>query len=468
MTPYAEPAHHTDPFLKAGPIAAWAGSHGLDAHTGLALAACTLAHVAGHALMYQGSNGLSGMRPPSLLGLESDLALRAAFASLTAPIAAIQQSLILKARQHDPADIEAAMTEVNRLHLNVANDFEGRRGSRGRPEDEFASDTRIAGRTTRYEALKRPLMMMENSLPADLGKALTTFHFGRAFLAGGVERLPREERRRSQRLDQIARYLQGAEIPPSTKSHAPQERLTGSIGGILLLPDFQFEEVYESHRAFLGSLVPVASDPTTLLPARVDPVEVDAFLRMFSRELHTLIASRRAFAAAHGRFVDPEWAARYMATRRDFLRECSTLPGELRSPAIVALPDLIAWALFRLSGGDIAQETVLAWAFATARHLRHRAMCMFQTRDQAREAAKRQKIAERLIRRLLQVGPCKRRKLVRGCDDMRQLVNEPVIRVLVQIGVFVETEDKTLTIGRLPSRSLSPSLFIETPTCHEP
>lgn len=57
--------------MESGPIAAWAGSHGLDAHTGLALAGCTLAHLAGGSLMFQDSAGLSGMPPPSFLGQES-------------------------------------------------------------------------------------------------------------------------------------------------------------------------------------------------------------------------------------------------------------------------------------------------------------------------------------------------------------------------------------------------------------
>jgi hypothetical protein len=463
MTQPNDQPQDADTFEQSSTFAAWAGSHGLDAHTGLALAGCTLAHIAGDSLRFQDSAGLSGMPPPSFLGQESDLPLRAALASLTGPISTSQHGLTLKSREHESTDVEAAMAECNRMHSRVRDDFEDQDGSMKEPLDEVASDMRVSRHTIRHEGITHPRLMMEGSPPADLAQALGSYHFGRAFLAGGVEQLPRDPRRRDQRLDQIATCVRGVEIATSAKSRSPHERVTASLRGILMIPDAQFGELLETRRDFLALFVPVASDPSALLPSQVDPAEVAGFHRMFSREAHRLIATRRAFAGAHGRICDPDWLAYFMGLRRDFLRECAALPAEIRTPAIISLPDLVTWTLVRLFDGKLTDDIICTQAFATARHLRDRAMRIYLAHDNARDAAKRKQLAERLIRRLLQVGPCKRRKLVRGSDDMRLLVHEPVISTLIQIGVFVETEDKVLTIGRVPTKSLPPTLFIETP-----
>jgi hypothetical protein len=148
MTQYHDQTDYTDIFEKSGPIAAWAGSHGLDAHTGLVLAGCVLAHVGGASVMFQDGNGFNGMPPPSFVGVESDVALRSALASLTGPIATTQHALLLKSRQHDNADLEEALAECNRRSHRVLDDLLGREdilgGSLASGSDHgIAGDTRV-------------------------------------------------------------------------------------------------------------------------------------------------------------------------------------------------------------------------------------------------------------------------------------------------------------------------------------
>ena len=470
MSQNNDQTNDSDTFEQSGPIAAWAGSHGLDAHAGLVLTGCVLAHVGGESVMFQDSNGFNGMPPPSFVGVESDVALRSALASLTGPIATTQHALLLKSRQHDNADLEEALAECNRRSHRVLDDLQDREnkfgGSWASVSDHgIAGDTQVERRTVRYESLARPRFQMDGSPPADPAQALSSYHFARAFLAGGVEQLPGDNRRRHQRLDQLARFVRGEEITVKTGSH--HERVTASLRGGMFFPDQQFEWLMDERRDFLGLFVPVASDASAKLPIRVDSLSVDKFYTIFTNEMRLLIASRRAFAGAHARIIDPGWLAHYLEMRRDFIRECSAFPAELRTPSIICLPDLVAWTLIRLGRGELPDDYICTRAFATARHVREKARWIYMSRDNARDAAQRKLLAERLIRRLLRLGPCKRRKLVRGSDDMRLIVHEPVIAVLVKIGVFVETEDKTLTIGRVPTNSLPPTLFIEIPQPHE-
>jgi hypothetical protein len=448
------------------PIAEWAESAGQSPHTAIVLAGCVLAHIAGDSLMFLDASGLSGMAPPSFVGFESDMALHSILASLTGPIGRIQMALVLKAREYEQADIDEAMAESNRKYSMVRDDFgeraEENRTSFGAASDyDLGRDTRLERRNIRMESLSRQRFQMGGSPPENLGEALRNYHFACGFLAGGVERLPRDSRRRHQRLDHLERFVRGEEI--TLKSGSREQRVSASIGGIMFLPDEQFEWLLEERRDFFRLFVPIATDEPTTLPGHIDPAIVDEFDAMFFNEARRLIGIRRVYAAANAKFTDPACLARFMGLRRDFIRECSGLPTSLRSPSIMCLPDLVAWTLIRLGRGSLPEDLVCAHAFAAARHVRDGALRVFVAHDNAREAAARMKIASNMIRRLMRLGPTKRRELVRGFDNMKLSLHEPVIQVLIQIGVFVETEDRTLTIGQVPTKPLTPTLFIETP-----
>ena len=104
----------------------------------------------------------------------------------------------------------------------------------------------------------------------------------------------------------------------------------------------------------------------------------------------------------------------------------------------------------------------VAIVFASARRLLADAVRLFMEHDQFALGERRLAVARKLVARLANIGPCKRRALVRGLDQQSLHLHEPVISALVSLGIITEDAKRLLQMGRVPIHQLTSNNLIDT------
>jgi hypothetical protein len=128
------------------------------------------------------------------------------------------------------------------------------------------------------------------------------------------------------------------------------------------------------------------------------------------------------------------------------------------------LPAALCWALDLLTAQCRAAEDPVAnelWALcaaSTAAAQLHRAAAdrLLGSRADAL-LERRMHIVRKLVDRLGEIGPAKRRELLRGLAQQSLAVNGPLIDALIRTGVFHEGEDKVLSLGEVPLADFDPA-----------
>lgn len=322
------------------------------------------------------------------------------------------------------------------------------------PEALLETALNAGTRADHYENLVRPRFMIAGATPAEPSRALAEFNAGACLLAGAREFLPAGERQRHQRVDDLARFIEGAEVQITGKS--PVRRIAATMRGIFVFQPADIDWLLDNRRDFLRQTIPVGTD---VLPVDrgLDWDLAAGFRRRFARAAVHTLACRRAVAPSAAGFSQSMARAEYQAARLEFLMESTACP-----PAIATLPDLAAWTLLRL-WDRFPEQQVVKLALSAARDIRDRSIRMFLAHDQAGESRQRLEAGLKMVQRLIEKGPLKRRELVRGFADQRLELHQPVIDVLLNAGIIAEDADRLLRIGHVPVSNLTANQFITPP-----
>lgn len=456
-----------DPLPPEDPLGleAWSAAHVLDTHTGLALAGAVLANIAGPSLVFNESEP-GETRGINLAGAEGDSFLKMAVADLTAHLRIMQDGLLRKAKEFTAEELDDAMFDHSAFGDNIellaklANPLAARTDARViDDDDQLGRDLETSDKSVMYEKMIHPRFLIAGA-HADMARILSECHAGHGFVAGGVEDLPPGSKR-DHRLDELLRLMRGTEITRTAGNRTKVNVEGVRLGGIFLFPNPDFNRLVTERRDFLFQAIPVLSArPDETLPT-VDEDQAAAFRRRFNRVATHALSLRRAQTRAVGQFWTTETDKEFLCRQRAFLRELQAVPEDCRMHGAAALPAAMAWTLLMLAGQNNLDDYILDTVFAAARSVLDAALRLFREQDQAALCERRLAVARKLFQRLSQLGPCKRRELVRGFDRQSLLIYEPVIRVLLEAGIFTETAKHVLSTGRVPVARLVRQNFIE-------
>ena len=476
LTPAIRPAESTASMSPANSansaddplgLEAWAASHDLAPHTALALVGASLANIAGHSLMFGVPSVNRGAPGINLVGMAGDILLHMAIAELLGPFKSRQDALLLKAHEFSAAEIDFAMF----LHTRTSV-AQGDLRKLAAPEPQDAYDSafpeqqldqamEISPKTVKYQALVKPRFMIYGPTPANPAKVLVECHCGLGFCVGGVEALPAGTQR-NRRVDELLKFIRGAETSsPAARNQTKISIETVRLCGIFMFQTPHFAWLVDQRRDFLCHAIPVGSSPASEQEPAVDETRADGFRRLFDQTAVHVLALRRAFAGAQGWFRRNDAATEFARQQRTFLRQLQQQPDAYRIDEIAALPAVMAWALLMLGGRQDLDQYVLETAFEAARRVNEDAVRMIRIHEQSAISEQRLATARKLVERLARLGSCKRRELVRGFKQQSLGFHEPVLQVLLNIGIFVESPGRVLSLGQVPAAQLDRQKFIE-------
>jgi len=447
-------------------LGAWAASHDLAPHTALALVGASLANIAGHSFVASTPSFNNGAPGISLAGMAGDVFLQAAINDLLGQFKVRQDALLLKTREYTSQEIDDAMflhgmtSDATESLRKLASPEPGDDYDRAFPELQLHKAMEVSPKTIRYEALTRPQFLIYGPPPANPAKVLAECHVGFGFSAGGVEALP-DGSQRNRRVDEMLRFIRGVEITrPANRNRTKVSIETVRMRGIFVFPKADFAWLIDQRREFFCQAIPVTSAPPQQEIA-VDEGKANAFRQAFDQAAVHVLALRRAFHGAYGRFRHDDMANEFARQQRTFLRELQQLPDAYRIDEMAALPAVMAWALLVLARQWDADDYALETALAAARRVNDDAVRLIRTHQQSAIAEQRLATARKLVERLSRLGSCKRRDLVRGLGRQSMEINGPIIQVLLKIGIFVESPDHVLSFGQNPAAQLNCQHFIE-------
>lgn len=473
MNPQLKVLEEKQPDPPADPLGleAWAASRGLGSHTALAIVSSILSAVAGNMFRFDLPASCIGAPGINLAGVDNDSFVAMGIADLTNVLAVAQRRLVGKAREFSVEEIDSAMFQERPAYHK--RDFLERLGTPALTafgiedhslENRMDKDMETSDQALCYERLVRPTFMFTGSLPADLTAALGGCHESRGLAAGCFESLPDAGSKRHRRVSDIISHLNGVSFTrESRKIRINESQETAYLRGVLLFPQPHFDWLIAERRDLLTNAIPITSSATAVgHEPQVDEILAARFLHRFQMEVRHALASRRSHSAVSSMFHSEAPTVEFLRRQRAFLRELQTVPESCRLSEAAKLPATMAWTLLGLAGKADLDDHIIETVFAAAHRLHADAVRMFREHDQADVAAQRLTVARKLAKRLTKLGPLKRRELVRGLDQQALRIHEPVIRVLIEMGIFIETPDRVLEIGITPLASLSAAQLIET------
>ena len=436
----------------------WAALNGIQPSLAIAVSGSLLANLAGHSLFFDGFYGLSGMQATSLVASCSDPLLRRAASTLTAHLDVMQRRLIQGSREFSVAAIDQVFhgnemgvgetaSQLKPLDANAPVDC-----LESTPIDMLGLAAASGTRADHYENLVRPRFMIRDGTPNNLAKTLADFNHGTCLAACTPVLLSNDDRQRQKRVDDLAQFLGGSDVEVTSKSSV--KRVTATMRGILTFTPTDLKWLLDHRRDFLDQLVLVSADA----PAAAQPFDesrASAFQARFRSSATHILACRRAGSPYGLKFNQQAARAEFLASRLSFIIESAACP-----PAITTLPDLAAWTLLSLSGGNPPEHQIVRQAMTCARDIRDQAIRMLKAHDQARAARQRLEHGLKMVARLQDKGPVKRRELVRGFSDQRLEIHEPVIQTLICCKVMKEDSDRRLDLGPVPASRLTADDFI--------
>lgn len=446
---------------------AWANSCVVAPHTAIAVAASILAGVAGPL-------GRLPAKAPvlstgiNLAGRQDDSFLRMAIDGLVSPLLQFEEALVAKAKEKSPEEVDNAMFVPNRKRVAADLTKLGEPGPLDQELADFNSlsrlegDAKISDQSVRYECFLRSRFVMAGHAPSSLIRVLSGFHYGYGLLGGAVENLPREKSKRHQRLDEILRCFHGTEAATSGKGKSAKITPESvSLKGVVLFPADQFDWLATARRDFLSHTIPVASLPLSADLAPADEIRAVGFVRLFHGAAKHALASRRAHAPVIVNFHSDAALVKFLDRQRTYLRELQSIPENLRVSSAAALPVTLTWTLLLLAGKLNLDDYILEIAFAAARNIVKDARELFVRYDQQALGENRLKNVRKLHKRLAQNGPLPRWELLRGLDQQSLQVHGPVIRVLIDLGVFTQDDKNLLHLGTAPLHQVTAKHLID-------
>lgn len=446
---------------------AWANSCVVAPHTAIAVAASILAGVAGPLGRLPAT--ASVLSPGvNLAGRQDDSLLRTAIEGLARPLLSIEKALVARSKEFTPDEIDDAMFAPRRQRTAADLTKLGEPGPLDQDLADFnllsrlEGDAQISAQSIRYECLARARFILAGHIPPSLIRALSDFHYGHGLLGGAVENLPREKSKRHQRLDEILRCFGGAEAATSGKGKSA--KITPEsvcMKGVILFPADQFDWLATARRDFLSHTIPVASLPLSANLASVDEIRAVGFVRLFQGVAKHALASRRAHSPVIINFHSDAAVVEFLARQRTFLRELQAIPENLRVSSAAALPVTLTWALLLLAGKPDLDAYALEAAFTAARNIVKDARDLFVGYDQRTTGEKRLKNVRKLHKRLAQHGPLPRWQLLRGLDQQGLQIHAPVLRVLIEFGVFRQDDNNLLHLGTVPLHQITAQHLID-------
>ncbi len=443
-------------------LAAWSASRGLSVEAGLALVAAVLSNIAGPLQFFDCPSPFMGSPGLGIAASTGDAFGTAAVAELTLAVRAKQDGLVLRSREFTREELEVAyhdggFLKRNQEFLVALGNLPPTEAARLEltPDEMLARDTRFITQTVQLENVTRPRILLPVSLPADIDRVIGECHLGHGFAAGSIEALPTSGTKRHDRVDELLRYVIGVESTNKSGGRSVAVPEPRWLRGILCFSLQHFDWLIHERRDLLAHLIPLI--PSEAPIATIDEEAAAHFGGIFGRASVLALTRRRAHVRVEGHFTNTSAAWEFIARQREFVGEVQRVPGEQQIPAIAALPAAIAWTLLVLAGRTDVDDYVLRVAFDAARKIHHRAIQTFQLADNAALASARLHMARKLVTRLTRFGRCKRRELVRGFAKQGLDLHEPVIRILIEARVLIETDDAFLSLGPVPVENLAAS-----------
>ncbi len=452
-------------------VEAWTASRGLKPHVALSLAASVLSGIAGPMHSFPLPSIQLDWSGVNLIGVDGDTRLAMAVAQLTGSIRSKQDALIIRAKEFTASELDDAMYVPGLRHRNAdylaqlgnpePSDFDVHNTS---AESRLERDTEIRSQSVLYDSLTRPRVVLSGSLPPDLPRALAECHGGVGFAAGAVESLPASTSKRNARINQILAAQRGIMVERSSRDNRTKvTQEIAQLAGILRFPKPDFSWLVGDRRDFLTSAIPIASALGDDDEAVVDEYKAAGFQDHFGKMAVRTLACRRSRICVSAAFGSDEVIIEFMRLQRAFQRAIHDSPENCRVHCIAGLPAAIAWSLLLLAGNDRLDDYILHAAFDASRRVHADCIRLFLEHDQAALAERRLVVARKLVLRLVSIGPCKRRVLVRCLDQQALQLHEPVIQVLIGFGIVTEDANRLLRLGGVSIHRLTASNLIQAP-----
>ncbi len=454
-------------------IDAWSASCGFAPHIGLAVITCVLSGVAGPLRSFQiqtpGDAGIGC----NFIAREEDSLISMAVSELIQRLCHVQKCLVMKARDFTTKELTDALYEPNmrRRHSDCLAklrdpEWDASEISEMSVEGKLARDSEMSKRQILFDGLTRPLAIRTGSLRGGVAKMLAGCHGGFGFSAGCVEALPSQTGARNCRVNEIIDAMRGITMErASMGGHIVNALETVRLSGLLRFPEADFEWIIENRRDLPTMALPISSlgDSGAGEGSPVDEMRAARFLTLFQQVAHNAFASRRAHAWMDMYFVQEQSVHEFLRLQRAFTRIVHQTPGPTCVHGAASLPGQMAWALLLLAGRNNLDDYIVRTVFDSAKALHAETVRLFASHDQAILAQRRLVVARKLVARVSQKGPCKRRFLVRGLDEQSLHLHEPIIRVLIEHGIFVERQDGVLALGQVSLKTLAPAKLIASP-----
>lgn len=450
---------------------AWAAYCGVPTHVGLAILASTLAGIAGPSCC-PCHWGPSRSRPGlNLLCLEGEPFLATALDSLIREPWILQDLLVSRSRSLSPELLDRVMyapaiSEKNRHILAPLAALDDMHLGRTCPDRDYSIrlDRGRIVQEIRYEALVHPRFMMKGTLPVDLRNILVESHDGITFLAGCAERLPESTSARRKRVDELISFFDGTTVQPPVRFKrqllAPTRHLR--LTGLFFLSCADLEWIASNRRELLSRAIPLF--PYPLKDSMSGCIEnVGVFSARYEAIISEILDLRRKRHMVASWFQAYDKAAIFKAKESDYLREIQSLAGQVMVGEAIHLPVLMAWALHTLAWGEDREDYILDLVFEASHRILSDAVRFLREHDQKHLVEVRLTVARKIVKRLADIGPCKRRQLVRGLDQQSLQINEPVFRALLELGIITESDNRILDIGGTPFSNLQPADLFDKP-----
>lgn len=450
-------------------IEAWSHSRGLELHTGLALVTCVLSGVAGPMRSFRvptpGSVGVGC----NLIAMEGDGLVSMAASELIEPLCQTQKSLVAKGREFTTKELTDAMYDPgmrlrNSDHLDELRNYnaDGSSLSDFGAEGRLDRDAQITPRSVVFDGLARPRFILTGACRGDLAKVLAGCHGGMGF-AAWVESLPPKTGDRNRRINELLDGFRGMTADrPSMGVQTINSSETVQLAGLLRFPENDFRWIIRNRKDLLAAALPISSIRSgNCVDETVDEDRADGFLSLYHRVARNAHASRRAHHWLDKNFSDFQAIDEFTRHQRAFTRTVHQSGDGQCVHSAASMPAQMAWTLLLLAGRNNLDEYIIRTVFDAARHLHAETLSLFTEEDRSMRAQRLLKVAKKLVARVISVGPCTRRNLVRCLDKQSLHLHEPVISVMIDHGIFIEKPDGLLELGRVPIKSLAATMLID-------
>lgn len=393
-------------------LSGWARHHRVDPDLALLICACATAHAAGPRALFEASS-IRDDPAPTLIALSNDMGFHQAVQAAIAPFLQIQGDLEERyghlRRKPDPPLEFAIFT------YRIGSEYSWNRGS---PAQDLNPDLQPCG------VVK---FVFEGRLPKMVCRALKRCHLHAAMSVGEIEKLPESPRARENRVEALTWMLSGYSYN--------QFGLRGFIR-------FSEEDLFwlmTKRTGFQCHTLSVSSTEVDVPRVREGDVKAkegfDVLHKKTARKV-TLLRFDRAECGIE--FKDRQAAECHQQLRESYRKESSA--ESHKAPMCEIVHDVIVWYLLHLASASRLPTDAMGipeHAIAAARRLRRRIAENYDRQDAIVLGRGKRKRAQKLLHRLECLGqPSTPRDLARGLDKQRMDEINPLIKLLVDHGVF--------------------------------